>query len=151
MWLFQILFKGTFQQDFWLPVCIHHSNLPGPLTSDHLPMGYNILILVRFCSVNKNFRKKPPTVLYCAEAVSPQHDTLQWQSPRSMILRWVSLPAAWYCAEAVSLQYHTGGSNSWPREVNSNFLKLLRSVTEINVYSYSTHKGLHFLCLQEQF
>ena len=37
------------------------------------------------------------------------------ESPCSMILRWVSLPAVWYCAESVSPQYDTALSQSFRR------------------------------------
>ena len=53
--------------------------------------------------------------------------------------------------ESISPQYHTAGNHSWPREVNSHFLKLLHrdSVTKINVNSYSSNKMVHLEFLQK--
>ena len=59
-------------------------------------------------------------------------------------------PQVSYCAESVSLQYQFSGSQSWPQEFNSHFLKLLnrpfkgRVSKKINVDSFSSTKGQHF-------
>ena len=45
-------------------------------------------------------------------SLSPQYDTAQSQSPRSMILRRVNLPTVSYCTESIFPQYHTAQSQS---------------------------------------
>ena len=80
------------------------------------------------------------TVSYWAESISAQFDTVRCQSlkfviksPRSMILRGVTR----YCAESLD----TARSQQ-------PFLKTFAqgdNVIKINIESYSTNKGLHFL------
>ena len=79
-------------------------------------------------------------VYYCAESVS-----------RSMILRWVNLPAVSYCWESISPQYHARSHVTFPYPIQRNsptrfstcfFLLHNSSLPETLTKSFSTQRSI---------
>ena len=141
---FVFAFKGTVQRDFWPPVFF------AIWTSLGLGQWVKIIsILVKILLSYSNLYESPRVII-------PQQVYL----PRVEYPKESVSPRVSYCAEAISLGYATPASHSWPRGVNSHFLKLLhrplkgqchKNKCVFFILQFYSIKGLHFVFMPKLF